>query len=279
MNIKMNLLVFIFKIIPTGFLSRIFGYFASIPMPALFLDPIIRWYSKKFQVKTNEYDHEQFRTLDQFFTRKLKPGVHVIHKSPDSIVSPVDGRIDRYGDIDNESLMQAKGIEYTLGDLIPSDFHENFTGGSFVNIYLSPGDYHRIHSPVSGNILGYFNIPGRLFTVQEYMVNGLPGLFTKNERIISYIKTEYGLAAVCKIGAMNVGRITLSYADAVTNKLFKKRKEFFYRAGSFPVISKGEELGTFHLGSTVIILFQKRIKFDGIEFGKKVRVGQKIGKF
>lgn len=283
MKSNRKLLIFIFRIIPKGFVSRVFGYLARMPLPEAFLKRIINWYSVKYGVNRDDilYPEGGFKTLDQFFTRSLKRGVHRVDDSPDSVVAPVDGMIDRFGEIDDNTIMQAKGIDYSLKDLIPSGMHREFIDGFFITMYLSPADYHRIHAPVSGKIAGYFFIPGKLFTVQEFMVNGLKGLFTKNERVISYILTDMGMVAVCKIGAMNVGRITLSYEiGIITNKFLRREKEYFYSDDERPNKDKGDEIGIFHLGSTVILLFQKgMISFDGIVMGGKIRLGERIAQF
>jgi len=241
---------------------------------------IIRWYSAKYGVR-EEYiiPGGGFRNLNDFFTRKLKPGIHVIDTSG-VIVSPVDATIEEHGEISGGTIIQAKGINYSLRDLVPSDTAEKFAGGSFITLYLSPGDYHRIHSPVTGKILGYFAIPGKLFPVQEFMVNGIPGLFAINERLITYIGTEKGLVAVCKIGAMNVGRITVFYDHMEMNKTFSRKKEHFYPEDLQKDIAAGGELGTFNLGSTIILLFGKNMAhFGNGERAGKVRVGEKIGRF
>ena len=274
-----RIVIFVFRIIPKGIISRFFGYITRLRIPQYILTFIISWYCKKFGVKKVEilYPPGGFKTLDDFFTRNLKEGVHKIDSSSEAVVSPVDARISYFGRINKKSIIQAKGIDYSLEALVPSAVSKEFVDGDFITLYLSPADYHHIHSPVDGNITGFFNIPGKLFPVKEFMVNGLKGLFSKNERVISYIKTGRGLTAVCKVGAMNVGRITLSYAGVVTNKSFRHRNEFFYPESFCPHVKKGDNIGTFHLGSTVILLFQKdMIKFDKLEIGKAVRLGQRI---
>ncbi len=277
-----SLLLFLFKIIPKSFLSRIFGYIARLPLPRLTMDVIIKHYCGFYKVNQNEIDYPEsgFRTFDQFFTRKLKPGVHKIDPNLNSIVSPVDAKISEFGKINNGTLIQAKGIYYKIKELIPSGMSDEFIGGSFITLYLSPADYHRIHSPVSGKITGYYTIPGKLFTVQDFMVKGLNGLFAKNERVLTYIKNKNRALAVCKIGAMNVGRISLSYTDIETNRWFRHKNEFFYPIKNRPAVRKGQEIGIFHLGSTIILLFQKdTMQFVNIKKGRRIRVGQKIAYF
>ncbi len=271
--------IYLFRVIPTSLLSRIFGFITQIPVSAKTMDSLISWYSKKYSVNTDEYiiPKEGFRNFNSFFTRQLKKGMRPVDRTAGAVVSPVDGRIDEFGKIKGSSIMQAKEIDYSLYDLIPSESAEKYEGGSFITLYLSPGDYHRIHSPLSGKITGYFHIPGKLFTVQEFMVGGLPGLFSKNERLISYIKAPRTECAVCKIGAMNVGRISISHGSIITNRTIRTKHEVHYLKGSEVKTKAGDELGIFHLGSTVILLFTRgTVKFKGIKRGMKVKMGSKI---
>jgi phosphatidylserine decarboxylase len=271
--------IFIFTIIPKNLISRLVGFAAGLKLPRFLLDYIIRAYIGHYGVKA-EYIIPKggFKSFDEFFTRRLRPGIRSINKSGRVAVSPVDARIDQYGDIRESTLIQAKGVTYSLFDLIPSGTADTFLNGKFVTLYLSPADYHRIHSPVSGLITGYFNIPGTLFTVQDYMAAGLPGLYVKNERIITYIKCAAGEVAVCKIGAFIVGKVSLSYLDVRTNRLIRRRHEFFFDDKEHIPIKACDEIGVFHLGSTVILLFQKdSITFTDLRIGKKVRMGNPIG--
>jgi len=277
-----TLLLFLFTIMPKSFLSRIFGYTAQIPLPDLIMKFIIKYYCAFYKVNQYEIDYPGtgFRTFDQFFTRKLKAGIHKIDPKLESIVSPVDAKISEFGRINHNSIIQAKGINYTLDKLVPSQMSDVFIDGSFITLYLSPADYHRIHCPVSGRITGYYAIPGKLFPVQDFMVNGLNDLFSKNERILTYIKNKNKSLAICKVGAMNVGRISLSYSAIETNRWFRIKKEFFYSSDKQPIIKKGQEIAIFHLGSTIILLFQKNtIQFAKIKKGQRIRVGQKIASY
>ena len=174
--------------------------------------------------------------------------------------------------------MQAKNIDYLVSELIPAPLHHTFLDGTFVTLYLSPADYHRIHSPVDGVVSGVLHVPGKLFPVMEFAVNGIQGLFSINERLISYVKTEHGVCAVCKIGAMNVGRISLSYSDIITNRsVFRRKREIIFPSEFRPQVHRGDELGIFHLGSTVVLLFQKgMVELDRLYPGQKVRMGEKI---
>lgn len=267
------------RILPKSLISRLFGYITRVPMPRAFLKKFIAWYSAKYGVNAAEYDEPArgFRTINEFFTRKLKEGARPIDPDPKSVVSPVDARVDQFGRINAGRLIQAKGIDYSLAELVPSDTHRRFLDGDFITLYLSPGDYHRIHSPVAGTIEGWFHVPGKLFTVAELMVQSLPDLFCVNERLISYVSTPSGMAAVIKVGATNVGRISLSYDTVITNTTFRSRREMMYGEGKKKEIGRGGELGIFNLGSTVVVLFEKgMVRFDALVPGSKVRMGQRI---
>jgi phosphatidylserine decarboxylase len=280
MNIKTQIVIFIFRIIPKSLISRLFGYLTMIPLPRTAMRPLINWYCGKYGVNRSEFDEPEsgFRNFNSFFTRQLKDGVRPLDSDPMAVLSPVDARVDQFGAIDDRAIIQAKGIYYSVDDLIPSASAVNFIRGSFITLYLSPGDYHRIHSPVNGRITGYFNIPGRLYTVQEFMVKGLRGLFSINERLITFIRNPSGRVAVCKVGAMNVGRISLSYKPVMTNGAFRSRKEVIFSQGERVPVNAGEEIGVFHLGSTVILLFERdMISFEKLKTGDRVRYGQRIG--
>jgi len=276
---KNKIAVFIFYLLPKSLLSRLAGRIARIELPRAVLDPFIKWYCQKYRVRDEFITPAGgFKNFDDFFTRRLRTGARASNYKEKIAASPVDGRIDQYGEIRESTLIQAKGLTYSLSGLIPSDMSKEFENGSYMTLYLSPGDYHRIHSTVTGRISGYYNIPGKLFTVQDYMVKGLEGLFVKNERIITYIRIGSSVVAVCKIGALNVGRISLSYCDIATNRLFRRRREFLLDEQYRVPVKTGEEIGVFHLGSTVILLFQKNsISFFNFKPGDTIRVGETIG--
>lgn len=269
------------RFLPTALLSRIFGWTARLPLPRFLLDRIIQWYIKAFNVNTDEMitPEKGFRTLEDFFTRRLRDGARAIDSEMDTVVSPVDGRVDQFGDIADDLLMQAKGISYHLEDLVPSTEAAYYRQGSFITIYLSPGDYHRMHSPVDGFITVWHAIPGRLLSVQKSVVKKTQGLFTLNERVISHISTEEGMAAVVKVGAMNVGRISLSYADIISNRCCRRNHHHYYHPEKRPTIKRGDEIGIFHLGSTVILLFEKKVNFSPLQIGDITRVGAPLGRF
>jgi phosphatidylserine decarboxylase len=208
------------------------------------------------------------------------PEARPIEGDESVVVSPVDGTVSQGGKIEAGTLIQAKGVTYSLDQLLSYQraFVEKFDGGEFVTIYLSPRDYHRIHMPINGQIEASTYIPGELYPVNKTGVKRIPELFAINERVITYIRTSFGHMALIKVGATNVGSIKVVYDESiVTNpdkKLMRTHKE--YQPPSS--LAKGEEIGRFEFGSTVILLFEPG-QIDWIIPlipGTKVKMGQAI---
>ncbi|VVB60374.1 Phosphatidylserine decarboxylase proenzyme [uncultured archaeon] len=270
--------VFAIKIFPKELASRIMGAISDKGLPKIILIPWIKSYCKIFGVDMSESEKSvrEFNTFNEFFIRELKAGVRNIDSSKKSIISPVDGTITEFGKIEKDIFMQAKGKTYSLESLLQNHgTAKKFEGGSFATIYLSPKDYHRIHSPVSGKIAGYSYIPGSLFPVGNFSSVNIGGLFLKNERLITYMEYPKGNLAIVKIGACTVGRIRTSYENRVFDTSMKTKIEKKY-AKKIPV-KKGEEIGRFELGSTVVLLFKRSsINFEKISKGDRIRMGERI---
>jgi len=236
-------------------LSRLMGMFTQRRMPKPLVQAAIRWYIDFFDVDTSEMDAplESFNTFDDFFTRTLKPGVHKIDTNPNVAISPVDGCVLNFGEVSDGRIDQIKGRNYSIEQLLDStEMAEKFSKGHYVTVYLSPRDYHRIHTPVAGKVSRFRYVPGRLYPVNSMGVNHVHNLFAVNERLISYMESDLGDFAVCKVGATNVGMITASYHSITTNRGQKTSFDEVLRR-KVP-LEKGAELGQFHLGSTVVLL-------------------------
>ncbi|UOG49889.1 archaetidylserine decarboxylase [Leptospira noguchii] len=273
----------ILSIVPKNLLSRLFGLLASSRLPRFILIPILKAFARAYKINVDEAELEiqEYNSLNEFFTRALKAEARIIDSADDEMVSPVDAKITGYGDINQRIIIQAKGVDYNLKELIGgSKYLEDFTNGKYITFYLSPQDYHRIHSPAYGKILGYYYEPGKLFPVNELAVFGIRGLFPKNERLITYLQTEYGKVAVIKVGASNVGRIRVTYDNKiVTNTLIRTARTVEYKEVSI-MIDKGAELGRFEMGSTVILLMEKdTFQFSSLAVNEKITYGTTIGKF
>ncbi|MDA3900823.1 MAG: archaetidylserine decarboxylase [Spirochaetes bacterium] len=268
--------VFFFKILPKGCISRFVGQMTRTKFSALF----INWFIKKYNVNTDEIEYPEngFHSFNHFFTRKLKKGIHHIDREKNAVVSPVDGRIDECGPITGTRIMQAKNLDYLVSDLIPSDCHHLFIDGFFITLYLSPADYHRIHSPLNAKINELIYAPGKLFPVKEVITRSVARVFSRNERMITLMESNFGRCAVCKIGAMNVGRISVNFDTIESNKSILRRGARKVYGKMAPLVRRGDEIGRFNMGSTVIMLFEKDM-FEPfmLRKGESVRVGQKLG--
>ncbi len=277
-----NIYLLYLRALPKHWISRFFGYFACFEFPKFLMSPILKIFSRAYQIKLDEAEFQlrEYPSLNQFFIRNLKKGMRKIHQGERVIVSPVDGRILNFGEILQGAMIQVKGIPLNLRDILSNHtLYPKFRQGIWMTIYLAPHDYHKIHSPVEGDIIGHSYSPGRLLPVNDFAVNAVKNLFSKNERLTTYIKTEHGLVALTKVGATNVGKIKLVYDDSVsTNSWFRSPSELNY--GKVLAIKKGEELARFEMGSTVILFFEtNRAQFDKLREKQIVKLGQKIGSF
>ena len=246
-------------------------------------DFLITQFAKAFDVDLDEVRLEVpggFATFNEFFVRELKDGARRIDDDAEAIVSPVDGTISAAGAIRADRIFQAKGMDYTLGDLLATDLAEaeHYIGGRFATIYLAPHDYHRVHAPLNAELVAARYVPGDLFSVNEATVSRLDGLFRRNERLVMHFRTDRGPAVLIFVGAFNVGSISTPWTGEV-----RPRKTGVVDAldlGAHPTrVGKGDLLGWFNMGSTVILLLPGGACEwdDDLEPGETVRMGQEIG--
>ncbi len=240
------------------------------------------WFARLVHLDLSEAEWKpaQYPTLNAFFTRKLRADARPVEADPRTAVFPCDGRMGAFGPIDGSTLIQAKGIDYDLAHLLMDEaWARRFENGHFLTIYLSPRDYHRVHFPLSGRVVRFHHIPGHSGTsypVGPWCVAHIKRLYCRNERIVTYVETEAGCMAVVMVAAAGVGNMTLSYTSEFPQS--DRTRDF---AQDLDVkVSKGDECGIFHLGSTVILLFEKfPWQFEPVEPGQVVRVGRPLGKF
>lgn len=226
-------------------------------------------------------DPSDYASFNAWFTRALKPGARVFDPDPSAFLSPCDGRISETGSLRENRILQAKGRDYSLQDLLADDpVCEQLTGGYFSTIYLSPRDYHRIHMPLGGRLQRMIHVPGRLFSVAPYTVRQVPRLFARNERVISVFETDAGPLVMVLVGAMLVSSTETVWAGEVTPT---KSKEVTVKEYSDEdiTLAKGEEMGRFNMGSTVILLMPPGVLkgVEGLGAGDAVKVGQRLGTF
>ena len=221
-----------------------------------------------------------FATFNDFFIRELADGARPVDRDEDAIVSPVDGTVSFAGDIRADSVFQAKGIDYSLGDLLATDIAEadHYQDGSFATIYLAPYNYHRVHAPFAGELVAARYVPGDLFSVNEATVSRVNGLFRRNERLVMHFRTGFGPAVLILVGALNVGSISTPWSGEI-----RPRKTGVVDAldlsGHPTAVDKGDLLGWFNMGSTVILLLPGGVCEwdDDLEPGATLRMGVEIG--
>ena len=222
-------------------------------------------------------DPLSFASFNEFFTRSLKPDARPIAADSRSIACPVDGTVSEAGRIDGDRLLQAKGRYFTLSELLAARaWAEDFDGGCFATLYLAPYNYHRVHMPLRGQLRETVFVPGRLFSVNAATAAVVPRLFARNERVLTLFDTAFGQVAVIMVGALNVGSISTVWAADITPAA---RRAVTTLPPSDVALDKGQELGRFNMGSTVILLFQRDracLRTD-LRAGAVVRLGQSLG--
>jgi len=268
-------------ILPQHFLSRI--VYALMRSEIKWVkNLLIRFISRIAGINYDEAlspNPADYVSFNAWFTRALKPGVRVFDAAPDAFLSPCDGRISETGSLDQNRILQAKGRDYSLQDLLANDpACEQLIGGYFSTIYLSPKDYHRIHMPLGGRLQRMIHVPGRLFSVAPYTVRQVPRLFARNERVISVFETDSGPLVMVLVGAMLVSSTETVWAGEVTPT---KSKEVTVKEYSDEdiTLAKGEEMGRFNMGSTVILLMPPGAlkNLERLGAGDAVKVGQRLG--
>ncbi|WOG28519.1 archaetidylserine decarboxylase [Endozoicomonas sp. 8E] len=280
---KERFFAFIQYFLPHHLISRAVYCFVESTCPR-FKNALIRRIIKQYDVDMSEADREtpeEYLHFNDFFTRSLKQGVRPLPEDESLIVSPADGEVSQLGDIENGRIFQAKGCDYSLIELLggDSDLGQEFMGGKFATIYLSPRDYHRVHTPFGGTLRKMIHVPGRLFSVNQGTVENIPNLFARNERVVAIFDTERGPMAVIMVGAMIVASIETVWAGLVT-PIRKKVRTFEYGEDSAKQASlkRGDEMGRFKMGSTAIVLFGKdQVDWlESFEAGSKIRMGEAL---
>lgn len=222
----------------------------------------------------------EFENFNDFFTRELADGVRPIDPDPLSFVSPSDGKISQSGRITNDRILQAKGKSYSVRSLLANDpSSAKYLNGFFHTIYLSPRDYHRVHMPFDGKLQRMIHVPGRLFSVSPYTVRQVPDLFSRNERVISLFETSHGPMSVILVGAMLVSSMQTVWSGVVTPPRGRKITVGDWSRRDI-ALKKGQEMGRFNMGSTVILLLPPGAvsTIEHFESGDDVVMGQKLGR-
>ena len=263
------------SVVPKNLVARWMGAFARTRLPDVLRRALLRWYVGKYKVNLEECEGtlDDYATLVDFFTRALKPGVRPLDSAPDALVSPVDGTCYVAGTVEGGRLPQAGELDYAVADLLGGD--RRYDGGGYAVLYLSPKDYHRVHTPRDGTVRRLHYLPGRLWPVFPAATRGIRDLFARNERLVLWLDTDLGEIAVVMVGAFGVGRMRTVCHPLVTNTGAP--------GGSFELptarrLARGEELGRFEMGSTVILVAPPGRIVWTVQAGEPVRVGARIGR-
>ena len=244
---------------PKHFISRMVGKLAAAKAGGL-TTALIKLFIKQYKIDMSEAkypDPAHYKTFNEFFTRPLKEGIRPLAEESDIVAHPVDGAISQLGDVVDGQIIQAKGHDYSLQALLGGKEEDTapFLGGKFATIYLAPKDYHRIHMPVDGTLSKMIYVPGDLFSVNPLTAQNVPNLFARNERVVAIFETEIGPLAMVLVGATIVASIETIWAGTVTPPAGKDVFSWNYPTTGDNAITlkKGEEMGRFKLGSTVIL--------------------------
>jgi len=252
----------------------------------LIKDFLIRSFVRFYEVDLDEVQKSVpggFISFNDFFTRELADGSRPIDSSDLSIVSPADGIISAAGSIERNAVLQAKGHDYSLEELLATDLHEaqRYYDGSFATIYLAPFNYHRVHAPLAGELVAAHFVPGSLFSVNQTTVSFLRGLFTRNERLICHFRTASGPMVLIFVGALNVGSITTPWTGEIRPRKGHVVENIDLQSSSQPkTVNKGDLLGWFNMGSTIILLLPPGVCDwrSGLGSGEALRMGESLGR-
>jgi len=273
---------FLLHLLPHHLLGRLVHVVTRSEWPPL-RRRLIRQAIARFRVDLStalEPDPAAYPSFNAFFTRALRTGARPIDSAPEAVCCPADGEVSEAGTVTDGRLIQAKGWDYTLLELLGGDARltAELDGGAYATIYLSPRDYHRVHMPLGGRLRRMVHVPGRLYSVNRLTTASLPRLFARNERVISVFDTDAGPMAVILVGATFVGSMDTVWAGTVTPA--HRRAMTWDHAPAAPVVlDRGAEMGRFNMGSTVILLFARdAVRWsETLRPGQTVRMGERIG--
>lgn len=282
MKLSARLFIALQHIIPQHLLSKMMWKLTRCEYKWL-LKLILPFFIRQFKVNMDEAknpDWKSYSSFNDFFTRELKEDAREICADEKMIASPVDGAVSQLGKINTDFIFQAKGHAYSLTQLLGDreDLGKTFKNGQFNTIYLSPKDYHRIHMPLDGTLKEMIHVPGELFSVNPTTVENVPALFARNERVICLFDTSAGPMAMVLVGAIFVGSIETVWHGEVTPPRVKDIRSWKYDEEALSY-TKGQEMGRFNMGSTVILLHaNKKMDWDKeLHTEQPVRLGEAIG--
>ncbi|HET6586208.1 MAG TPA: archaetidylserine decarboxylase [Oleiagrimonas sp.] len=268
-------------LLPHRFLSRVV-YHATRwtwrPWKNFLISQVVRRYQVDM-AQAIQSDPLAYPHFNAFFTRELRTGARTVPTDPDAIACPADGRISQAGRIREGRILQAKGQDFSVAELLADEeAAAHYRDGHFVTVYLSPRDYHRVHMPLSGQLRHTTHIPGRIFSVAPAAVASIPRLFARNERLACHFQGEHGPFVVVMVGAMLVssistvwdGLVVPPYAGSITHRDASENA---------PHLSRASQMGRFNMGSTVIVLLPSEARLEPFQPEQHVQMGQRLGFF
>ena len=277
---KEKLKILVHYLMPKHILTVFVGCLASAKLGKL-TTFMIRKFADFYHINLDEIQGniEDYKTFNDFFARALKNGARPIDSDQNSIVSPSDGRISQYGNLLKNAQLQAKGHYFSTDALLGDESDAAlFDDGKFITVYLSPSDYHRVHMPFAGKLAKMTYIPGEFFSVNPTYTRNIPELLARNERVVCLFDTALGKMAVIFVGAAIVRSITTSWAGIVTPSEAREMYSVDYHDKNI-TFAKGDEIGKFTMGSTVICLFEKdKINFENLVLENHINMGEPIAK-
>ena len=273
-------------VVPKKLISKMIGVLARSEIVFIkntFIKTFQMMYDVNMQEACNE-DGSSYPSFNSFFVRSLKPECRPIDKNINSVISPVDGSVSQLGNVKSGKLIQAKGMYFNLLEFLANNkpIYEKMKEGMFSTFYLSPKDYHRVHMPLDGKLREMIYLPGKLFSVNSTTSKRVKNLYSKNERLVCIFDTVRGPMVVVLVGAMIVSGITVNWEDENIFNKGKIQKLMYPTIGKGSVsLKKGDEVGRFMLGSTVVVCFgMNKIHWeDEISIGSVIKMGQSVGYF
>jgi len=276
-----NLKIFFQYVLPKHAVSVLAGKLADVKTP-WFKNQFIKWFAKAYSIDMSnaiEPELTNYACFNDFFTRAIDLDSRPIDGDNKSFCSPVDGAVSQFGKIESDRIIQAKGHGFSVLELLGGDVEQArfFEQGEFSTIYLAPKDYHRIHMPCDGELISMTHVPGQLFSVNPLTVRNVPKLFARNERVVCHFETAFGKMAMVLVGATIVGSIETVWAGNITPPSRKSIESWDYSDQDIS-LKKGEEMGRFKLGSTVILLMEnKNWQWDdSVQLEADVVLGQRL---
>ena len=271
--------VFIQPLLPQRLMGRLVHHLSHCRWGWL-SRPLIGWYARRYKVNLQEAEHnrlEDYASLNEFFTRRLQPAARPIAGDERTLISPVDGYLTQFGSANGGELIQAKGLRYDLDALLgeSTDQTAALMSGSYATLYLAPHQYHRVHLPLAGALHRTRYIPGRRFSVNSRTAAVVPGLFCRNERVACWFETEAGPMAVVLVGALNVSSISTEWLGEIASGKARVWDDAGHSGHRF---GRGEEIGRFNLGSTVVLVLPpgQAVWRPELSQGQAVRMGQAL---